>query len=313
MSSTMIDHTKRPKATQETFGRTRMNLNPVLGQSLVFTLNGREVVADQFTDLETPQEQKGYFDEWLGKQRQYFPQRWVEIYEVISLIKVAEWYWQDLGFDSFDAFWAENGEPVFGAWAEMEQTHHYAKLAAPHLFDVSWDKARQMAAIGNRLQQMQPAMTKAEAGSKGGKISKQRPPGPCLTEAKADALKKAIPELLPPEVQSGVKIGKDLQRGGSNSIDRRFARLRRDAPEVAAKVMAGDEAYFITDKHGQVKLNLKPAEVEAGIVKPDEKVGRQGKADPVANIKRLSKTLTLTQLKEVADYIQKTIQSTEAQ
>ena len=307
---TMTEHTTRPQATQETFGRTRMNLNPVLGQSLVFTLNGREVVADQFTDLETPQEQKGYFDEWLGKQRQYFPQRWVEIYEVISLIKVAEWYWQDLGFDSFDAFWAENGEPVFGAWAEMEQTHHYAKLAAPHLFDVSWDKARQMAAIGNRLQQMEPAKKNGQRGpaQKGGPVGQA-----FLTEAKADALKKAIPELLPPEVQNGVKIGKDLQRGGSNSVDRRFARLRRDAPEVAAKVMAGDEAYFLTDKHGQVKLNLKPAEVEAGIVKPDEKVGRQGKSDPVANIKRLSKTLTMEQLKEVADYIQKTIASTEVQ
>ena len=307
---TMTEHTTRPQATQETFGRTRMNLNPVLGQSLVFTLNGREVVADQFTDLETPQEQKGYFDEWLGKQRQYFPQRWVEIYEVISLIKVAEWYWQDLGFDSFDAFWAENGEPVFGAWAEMEQTHHYAKLAAPHLFDVSWDKARQMAAIGNELSRIQPAKKNGQRGP----AQKGVPPGTAfLDEAKAKALQTAVPELCSPEKQEGIKIGKNLQSRGSNSNHTRFKRLRRDAPEVAAKVMAGDEAYFLTDKHGQVKLNLKPAEVEAGIVKPDEKVGRQGKSDPVANIKRLSKTLTMEQLKEVADYIQKTIASTEVQ
>ena len=302
---TMTEHTTRPKATQHTHGEAVYDLP----SAVPFLLNGKASVSSEFTKLETQEEQRGWFDAFVQHQQRQFPTAWVAIYEALDLIRIAEWYWKDQGYDSFEDWWKVKGEHVYGTWAELESTYNYAKIAAPHLFDVEYDQARNMAQQLARFRDVAPAMTKggkrdgagAPAGNSNRSIKGVREP---LIENPVDP-RDFIPELNPPQWQEGFDRGQRANKQAAGDSIKRFARLRRDAPEVAQQFLAGQ--FVRSFKSGKVEPDLKSAEIAGGVRKEGQSVRR---TDPVANIKRLSKTLTMEQLKEVADYIQKTIAST---
>ena len=83
--------------------------------------------------------------------------------------------------------------------------------------------------------------------------------------------------------------------------------MRRDAPEIAQQFLAGEFVRHF--KNGKAEPDLKAAEISAGIRKEGDRVR---KTDPLAHIKRLSKGLTVEQLKEAIAYFQSTLNSMEA-
>ena len=296
---TTTEHTTRPKATQHTHGEAVYDLP----SAVPFLLNGKASVSSEFTKLETQEEQRGWFDAFVQHQQRQFPTAWVAIYEALDLIRIADWYWKDQGYDSFEDWWKVKGEHVYGTWAELESTYNYAKLAAPHLFDVEYDQARNMAQQLARFRDVAPAGKQVGNGSNKHTKSKKR--AHVISSNPVDPA-DYIPELNPPQWQEGVERG---QRAGHKPEDsiRRFARLRRDAPEVAQQFLAGE--YVRSFKNGKVEPDLVAAEVAGGVRKKGEAVRKR---DPLTHIKRLAKGLNAEQLKAVVRHCQQVLDSMEA-
>jgi hypothetical protein len=95
------------------------------------------------------------------------------------------------------------------------------------------------------------------------------------------------------EFREGFQKGINANKRAGEDVYRRFARIRRDAPEVAGQFLEGK--FVRRYKNGKVEPDLKAAEVAAGIRKPDQPV-RQ--TDPLGNCNRLASKLTREQLAE---------------
>ena len=297
----MTKHTSRPKATQHTHGEAVYDLP----SAVPFLLNGKSTVSGEFTKLETQEEQRGWFDAFVQHQQRQFPTAWVAIYEALDLIRIADWYWLDKGYDSFESWWQVEGEHVYGTWAELEATYNYAKIAAPHLFDVEYDEARMLAQQLARFRDVAPA-GKANPGRQPGAKNLAGVHKPAKPENPVDP-RDFIPELNTPEWQDGFGRGQRANKQAAGDSIKRFARLRRDAPDVAQKFLAGEFVRHF--KNGKAEPDLKSAEVAAGIRKEGERVR---KTDPLAHIKRLSKSLSASELQEAIAYFQSTLTSMEA-
>jgi hypothetical protein len=150
----------RGKAVQPHYGRTQANRLGSLPTGISAWINGTEVVNDTYGRLETDDERKAFFDEFLKVQRAGFSSAWVAIYQTVDLIRQADWYWKSEGHDSFETFWQEQGEALFGRWAELEATYQYAHLAAPQLFEVQYEEAKALAQQLAPFRQVPAAKTK---------------------------------------------------------------------------------------------------------------------------------------------------------
>lgn len=161
------DIKSRGAAVQPHYGRTQANRMGTLPTGISAWINGTEVVNDTYGRLETDEERKAFFDEFLKVQRAGFGSAWVAIYQTVDLMRQNDWYWKNAGFDSFDAFWREQGEALFGQWAELEATYQYAHLAAPHLFEVDYDEAKALAQQLAPFRGVQAAMDPHRNGKAG--------------------------------------------------------------------------------------------------------------------------------------------------
>lgn len=289
MSSEVIS---RGKAVQPHYGRTQANRLGTLPTGISAWINGTEVVNDTYGRLETDEERKAFFDEFLKVQRAGFGSAWVAIYQTVDLMRQNEWYWQSAGYESFDAFWREQGEALFGQWAELEATYQYAHLAAPHLFEVDYDEAKALA------QQLAPFRSVPAAMNKGGV------PGNKGNRSRDHATSSPInpgdyvAELNGPEWQAGYTAGKNSKSGPGEDRFRRFARLRRDAPDVADRFLAGE--FVKRFKNGTVQADMVAAEVAGGIRKEGEPARQR---DALAYCCKLTASLTPAQLVELRDHI----------
>jgi hypothetical protein len=222
------------------------------------------VVRDTYGQLNTDLERQAFFDEFLKNQRRGFPSAWVAIYETVDLIRQADWYWKGQGFDSFDAFWQQQGEQLFGRWADLEATYQYAHLAAPHLFEVEYDDAKALA------QQLRVFSSVPPANPNG-----VRNPGGKRGPARLDGVRKPgnpvdprafMPELNSDDWQDGYNRGRLASKDAAGDSFKRFARLRRDAPDVADQFLAGQFVRKFKNNRPPVP-DLKAAEIAAGIRK----------------------------------------------
>ena len=285
----------RGEAVQPHYGRKQANRLGTLPTGISAWINGTEVVNDTYGRLETDEERKAFFDEFLKVQRAGFGSAWVAIYQTVDLMRQNDWYWQSAGFDSFDAFWREQGEALFGQWAELESTYQYAHLAAPQLFEVDYDEAKALAQQLAPFRGVPAAMTAEAAGKKGGRGHKGSRNAATLSPVNPSDY---LAEVNGADWQEGYKAGKNAKSGPGEDRFRRFARLRRDSPDIADRFLAGE--FVKRFKNGTVQPDMVAAEVAGGIRKEGEPARQR---DGLAYCKRLSDRLTATQLQELQAHI----------
>lgn len=288
----------RGEAVQPHYGRKQANRLGSLPTGISAWINGTEVVSDTYGRLETDDERKAFFDEFLKVQRAGFSSAWVAIYQTVDLIRQADWYWKSEGHDSFEAFWQEQGEALFGRWAELEATYQYAHLAAPQLFEVDYDEAK---ALAQQLAQFRTVPAAMSTEAQRSQAAKQR-----WAKVRADSGSPASPvepthyvkEMNSPEFLEGFQQGQRAKADGGNGRYSRFARLRRDAPDMADRFLAGE--FIKRCKNGTILPDLVAAEVEAGIRQEGQSVRQR---DPAAYCKQLADKLTITQLQDLQAHI----------
>lgn len=289
----------RPEAVQPHFGQQQASRLGTLPTGLSFVINGAESVRETYGQLHTDIERRAFFDEFLKTQRRGFPSAWVAIYETIDLIRQNDWYWQEAGFESFDGFWQQQGQELFGRWADLEATYQYAHLAAPQLFEVSYDEAKAIAQELAQFRNVPAAMTKAEAGAIGGSSSN----GPSSVASPIEP-NHYVKEMNSSDWNDGFQQGQLAKAAGGNSRFARFARLRRDAPDVADQFLAGE--FVKRFKDGTIQPDLVAAEIAAGIRKKGEPAPKR---DAVAYCQKLASKFDVEQLKQLQVYINQLLKS----
>ena len=297
----------RGEAVQPHYGRKQANRLGTLPTGISAWINGSEVVNDTYGRLETEAERKAFFDEFLKTQRAGFSSAWVAIYQTVDLIRQNDWYWQQEGFESFDAFWQEQGAALFGQWAELENLYHYAKQAAPELFELELTTAKQKAQIDllrANLSLIQPAGKHGgkRQGSGGYNAHKRKEDQDYRDKLDLDPRQQAALDLLGPsnksaDYQAGWAAGRNDKSRGGTSLRYRFERLRRDCPQVADRVLAGEDKFFPIDKNGQVRVDMVAAEIEAGLRKEGEKTRQP--ADPMTQARKYIAKLSAKQRKQL--------------
>ena len=213
--------------------------------------------------------------------------------QTVDLIRENDWYWKSEGFESFEAFWQEQGEALFGRWAELEATYQYAHLAAPHLFEVDFDEAKALAQQLAPFRSVPAAMSVAERNEQNGKKPKRNHALASLVTA-ADY----VAELNGPEWQAGYTAGKNSKSGPGEDRFRRFARLRRDAPDVADRFLAGE--FVKRFKNGTAQADMVAAEVAAGIRKEGQPARQR---NGLAYARKLVSKFTREELMSLRNYI----------
>lgn len=286
----------RPEAVQPHFGQAQASRIGTLPTGLSFMLNGTEAVREAYGQLQTEVERKAFFDHFLTTQRRGFPSAWVAIYETVDLIRQADWYWKGQGFDSFDAFWQEQGQALFGQWADLEATYQYAHLAAPQLFEVDYDEAKALAQQLARFREVPAAMSKTERAKLGAEATNALK----RDHAQASPINPGdyVAELNGPDWQAGYTAGKNSKSGPGEDRFRRFARLRRDAADVADRFLAGE--FVKRFKNGTIQPDLVAAELVAGIRKEGEPARQR---DGLAYCKQLAGRLSMEQLLALQKHI----------
>jgi hypothetical protein len=294
----------RGKAVQPHYGRTQANRLGSLPTGISSWINSAEMLNDTYGRLETEEERKAFFDEFLKRQRSGFAEAWLCIYQTVDLIRENDWYWKEAGFESFEAFWQEQGAALFGKWAELENLYHYAKQAAPELFELELNEAKVKAQIDlmrATLSLLLPAGPHGGNRNPEGRNQHSRNGSGQVDSCKLDLdpRQQAALELLGPggksaEYQAGWADGRNDKARGGNSLRYRFQRLRRDCPEVADRILAGEAKFFPVDRHGQVRVDLVAAEIEAGIRQEGEKTRQP--ADPLEQIGKYLPKLDTKQL-----------------
>ena len=270
----------RVSAVQKQYGEaeaTRLGSLPT--GNLSIWINGNEIIDETFGRLTTDEERKAFFDEFLRVQRRDFGSAWCAIYQTIDLIRQNDWYWSDLGYKNFEDFWKNEGEVLFGQWAELESVYQYAHLAAPELFKIDFDKARIL------------------VSSLKGFIKEDTPKKDPSQEKQIVKTSEYIPELNSQEWQAGFSQGKNTL---SKDKFKRFGRLRRFNPQVANEFLAGK--FLKTLKNGKIKPDLISAEIAAGIRKK-EQVNKKG--DDLIQCKKITKTMSKVKLENLKIHIEK--------
>lgn len=291
----------RANSVQPHFGRDQGARMGSLPTGISAVINSTERVTTLYGELETDKERKAFFDEFLKRQRNGFGEAWMCIYQTVDLIRENDWYWQEAGFDSFEAFWQTQGQALFGKWAELESTYQYAHMAAPQLFEVNYDEAKALALELAQFRAVPAAMTVKEQRSKAGSWQRtdDRPPVDSPVEPN-----HYVKEMNSTEWNEGFQQGQRAKADGGNSRFARFSRLRRDAPEVADKFLAGE--FVKRFKNGTVQPDMVAAEVAAGIRKEGEKVQRR---NGLAYAMKLIGTFNTKQLTELQTFIDQLMES----
>jgi len=292
----------RSKAVQPHYGRTQANRLGSLPTGISSWINSAEMLNDTYGRLETEKERKAFFDEFLQRQRSGFAEAWLCIYQTVDLIRENDWYWKEAGFESFEAFWQEQGEALFGRWAELEATYQYAHLAAPHLFEVRYEEAKALAMELAQFRQV-PAAADAHRNGKAGRPRKSTDSRPPINDSPVEPT-HYIKEMNSADWNEGFLQGQRAKADGGNSRFARFARLRRDNTEVADRFLAGD--FVKRFKNGTVQPDLVAAEIAAGIRKEGEKVQQ---TDATAYCKKLASKLSTTQLQDLQAHITQLLES----
>lgn len=278
------------KSVKRKTNNGRHSFNGTKGEAAVMEIKLPEVYIDtgsmisqrSWEKLLNDDQKKAALDAFFDRMDQNFSRNWQATYELISLAQEYEKYWRDEGFSSFEEFWRERGKFAFDQFRKLESTYHYAKQACPRLFSSDY---QQVAALVEKLAGVKRATAVGNNGHRRSKSS--------AGTAKTDAVRGLL-EVLEPEKQSAVwQAGFRARR--SSSMVYRFRRIKRDAPKVAADVLAGKYIRFY--KNGKPFLSLTQAEEAAGIPREKRPVKKTPAGRAVASVGSLSG------MKEMRDFV----------
>jgi hypothetical protein len=113
--------------------------------------------------------------------------------------------------------------------------------------------------------------------------------------------------MNPPEWHDGFKQGVKAKKNPGEDRYRRFARLRRDAPDIADRFLAGE--FVRKFKNGTIQPDLVAAEVEAGIRQQGQPAR---KPDGLAYARKLVSKFSKDDLKALQQHIATLLQQDNA-
>lgn len=189
----------------------------------------------QFASLKNEHQREAFLDALLQRlDASVFS--WATFYEAVAILRDHRPYWHKLGFASFADFWQIRAAPAFQAWKDLEDMYAFAKLACPSLFDLDQPRARRLTA---RLNALSAPTQKQRRQVKGTKR---------LFETSTSAV-EAVRHALKWRMVS------------NRSFEYRLYRLKRDHPDIAAALLAGD--YTLRLDSGMYTVDLIKAERQA--------------------------------------------------
>lgn len=224
----------------------------------------------RFASLENDEQRQGFLDSITTKLDSNWG-NWAKFYEAVSIIREQKSYWQSKGFDSFENFWRVKAGPAFQSFKELESIYNFAKTACPELFDIDFEGAKQLRKKLEKLNAV-PAMS-----HNGGARIKKR----LYSDTK--------------EAHAAVTQAMGWHNAGGTSLEYRLAKIKRDNPEIAARILAGE--FFKELGTGQIGIDMAAAEREAygeGVRKPKRQVSNVG-SDVAKTIRSAAKSQTSRQ------------------
>lgn len=193
-------------------------------------------VRGRFASLENDVQRQGFLDAITAKLDSNWG-NWAKFYEAVAILREQKAYWQAKGFDSFDSFWRAKAGPSFQSFRELESIYNFAKTACPELFGIDFEGARQ---LRKRLEQLDAI--------------------PALKVHGQQKIKKRFYSGTD-EAHAAVAEANTWHNAGGKSLEYRLAKIKRDRPDIAARVLAGE--YFRTLGTGQIGIDMAAAEREA--------------------------------------------------
>lgn len=160
---------------------------------------------------------------------------WSRFYEAVDIVREHESYWRTKGFSSFEDFWHTVAGPSFRSFKELEDVYNFAKTACPELFHIDFSGAK---LLRKRLSVL---VNVPSADTHGG--------GKKRLYADTDEAHAALREAI------------RWHNAGGTSLEYRLARLKRDHPNIAARVLAGE--YFKEFRTGHIGIDMTAAERDA--------------------------------------------------
>lgn len=193
-------------------------------------------IRQRFSALQNVEQRTGFLDAITAKIDSNWG-NWAKFYEAVAILREQNAYWKAKGFESFEAFWKAKAGPAFQSFKELESIYNFAKTACPELFNIDFEGAKQ---LQRRLQQL---VAVPPLNSYGGvRVKKRLYSGP-------DEAQAAVAEAL------------TWRNAGGTSLEYRLAKLKRDRPDIAARVLAGE--FFVLTGKGQTGIDMAAAEREA--------------------------------------------------
>lgn len=190
--------------------------------------------ADEYNRLKSDAARQGFFDGVIeGTSRAEHD--WARFYAVVQLMRSEEWYWRGEGYETFEAFWHDKVGGTYAKLDDLETVYNFAKMARPELFDIKdFDQVRaELREVDLEIGRLyRVPMAPSHGGARGNRYT---------------ATKK--------EATARVADAAAFKAPGECSIERRFAKLRRDNPDVAAELLAGKYIRQLENGKWHVDMN----------------------------------------------------------
>ena len=187
----------------------------------------------RFHSLENDSQRSGFLDAIVSKRGRNLGD-WARFYEAVEIVREQDDYWKGKGYKTFENFWHDTAGPSFRSFKELEDVYNFAKTACPELFNIDFNGARQ---LRKRL--------KALSNTRSGQM------------ATAGSSKKRL-YADTSEAHAALREAMQWHNAGGTSLEYRLAKLKRDRPDIAARVIAGE--YFKYLRTGQIGIDMAAAE-----------------------------------------------------
>jgi hypothetical protein len=214
---------------------TGHNAGAVVPVPELITLAGGNV-RNRFLALENAEQRHGFLDAIIAKLGSNLGD-WATFYEAVEIVHEQKQYWHSKGFGSFEAFWHSIAGPSFRSFKDLEDVYNFAKTACPELFGIDFAGAK---LLRERLAALQKIPALHAHG--GGRIKKRLYAG-------RDEAHQAVAQAM------------TWHNAGGTSLEYRLAKIKRDRPDIAARVLAGE--FFKQLGTGQIGIDMASAEREA--------------------------------------------------
>lgn len=190
----------------------------------------------RFLSLENAHQRSGFLDAIVAKLGGNLGD-WARFYEAVEIVREQDDYWKSKGYASFEEFWHAVAGPSFRSFKELEDVYNFAKTACPELFHIDFDGAKQL------RKRLSALIGRSGNGTIAGARSKKR-----LYEDASEA-------------HAALSDAMKWHNAGGTSLEYRLAKLRRDRPDIAARILAGE--YFKYLRTGQIGIDMAAAERDA--------------------------------------------------